>query len=340
MGKPKVLYVPTEGHTKRVFRDETFARMCEEFELTVNDTGGELDADEVARWVTGCEGLVTGWGSRGLAEEVFVNAPDLKIIAHSAGSVRFLVTREMIDQYLLPRGIVLFSANVAIALNVAESAVGMLTMASRRWIDHNTHYHQTGKWRSPDIPINGQYLRGCKLGLISASAVAREVIRLLQGWDIEFLVYDPYLSGEAAAKLGVRKVELNQLFEEADHVSVHAPKLPETDNLIGREQLRRLKDGAAFVNTARGSVIDEQALIEEAQTGRIRVALDVTEPEPPAPDHPFQHMPNVSISPHTAGAGYFGYFQIGETTLQALRDAFAGRPVNGAAPLERWEQLA
>ncbi|MBM3497454.1 MAG: hydroxyacid dehydrogenase [Armatimonadetes bacterium] len=340
MSKPKVLYVPTEGHTQRVFREATFARMCEEFEVTVNDTGAELDTDEVARWVAGCDGLVTGWGSRALAEEVFVNAPDLKIIAHSAGSVRFLVTREMIDRYLLPRGVVLFSANVAIARNVAESAIGMLIMASRRWIDHNAHYHQTGRWRSPDIPVNGQYLRGCKLGLISASAVAREVIRLLQGWDIEFLVYDPYLSDEAAARLGVRKVELNQLFEEADHVSVHAPKLPETDNLIGREQLRRLRDGAAFVNTARGSVIDEQALIEEAQTGRIQVALDVTEPEPPAPDHPFQHLPNVIISPHTAGAGHFGYLQIGETTLQALRDAFAGRPVTGAAPLDRWEQLA
>jgi phosphoglycerate dehydrogenase-like enzyme len=340
MGKPKVLYVPTQGHTKRVFRDETFARMCEEFEVTVNDTGAELDADEVAAWVTGCDGLVTGWGSRALSEAVFANAPDLRIIAHSAGSVKFLVTREMIDQYLLPRGIVLFSANVAIALNVAEAAVGGLIMASRRWVDHNAHYHQTGRWRAPDIPINGQYLRGCKLGLISASAVAREVIRLLQNWDIEFLVYDPYLSEEAAQKLGVRQVELNQLFEEADHVSVHAPKLPETDNLIGREQLRLLRDGAALVNTSRGSVIDEQALIEEAQTGRIFVALDVTEPEPPAPDHPFQHMPNVYISPHTAGAGYFGYFRIGETTVKALEDAFAGRPVEGAAPLERWEQLA
>jgi len=340
MSKPKVLYVPTEGHTKRVFRDETFARMCELFEVSVNDTGAEVEPAEVARRVAGCDGLVTGWGSRGLSEEVFLNAPDLKIIAHSAGSVKFLVTPEMIEQYLVPRGIVLFSANVAIALNVAETSVGMLIMMSRRWIDHNAHYHQTGRWRSPDIPINGQYLRGCKLGLVSASAVAREVIRLLQGWDIEFLVYDPYLSEEAAGKLGVRKVELNQLFEEADHVSVHAPKIPETEKMIGREQLRLLKDGAAFVNTSRGSVIDEQALIEEAQTGRIFVALDVTEPEPPPPDHPFQHLPNVCISPHTAGAGYYGYFQIGETTLQALADAFAGRPVEGAVRLDRWAQLA
>lgn len=340
MAKPKVLYVPTSEHTKRVFRDETFARMCEEFDVTVNDTGAELEPDEVAHWVTGCDGLVTGWGSRPLSEEVFANAPDLKIIAHSAGSVKFLVTPPMIEKYLVPRGIVLFSANKAIALNVAEATIGMLIMAARRWVDHNAYYHQTGKWRSPDIPTNGQYLRGCKLGLVSASTVAREVIRLLQGWDVEFLVYDPYLTDEEATSLGVRKVGLNELFAEADHVSVHAPKIPETDRMIGREQLRLLKDGAAFVNTARGSVIDEEALVEEAQTGRIFVALDVTDPEPPAPDHPFQYLPNVYIIPHTAGAGYYGYFRIGEMTVKALEDAFAARPVEGAVPLDRWAQLA
>jgi phosphoglycerate dehydrogenase-like enzyme len=340
MSKPKVLYVPTQPHTQRVFRDETFRRLCEQFEVTVNDTGAELESDEVARWAEGCQAIVTGWGSRGLAEEVFLTAPDLRIVAHSAGSVKFLVTPTMIEQYLLPRGIVIFSGNQAIALNVAEASVGMLIMMARRWVDHNAHYHQTGQWASPDIPRNGQYLRGCKLGLISASAVAREVIRLLEPWDIEFLVYDPYLTEEASETLGVRKVGLNELFEQADHVSVHTPKLPETDKLIGRDQLRRLKDGAAFVNTSRGSVIDEEALIEEAQTGRIFVALDVTEPEPPAPDHPFQYLPNVVISPHTAGAGYYGYLRIGDWTLRALEDCFTGRPVQGAAPLDRWDQLA
>ena len=119
-------------------------------------------------------------------------------------------------------------------------------------------------------------------------------------------------------------------------MTVHAPKLPATDNLIGRDQLRRLKDGAALVNTSRGSVIDEAALIEEAQTGRIFVALDVTEPEPPAPDSPLQHLPNVIVLPHVSGAGNYGYFKIGETTLKALEDCFAGRPVEGAVNLANW----
>ncbi len=340
MSKPKVLYVPTPGHTNRVFRPEAFRRMLEAFDVSANDTGRELEPDEVAERLAGCDALVTGWGSCGLSEAAFDRAPSLKIVAHSAGSPKFLASQEMIDRYFIPRGITIFSANVAIALNVAESAVGMLIMTSRRWIDHNAYYHATGKWGSPDVPRNGQYLRGCQLGVVSASAVGREVIRLLQGWDVRFLCYDPFLSDEAAAKLGVERVELNELFARADHVTVHAPKLPTTDNLIGREQLRRLKDGASLVNTSRGSVIDEAALIEEAQTGRIFVALDVTEPEPPAPDSPLQHLPNVTVLPHVSGAGNYGYLQIGETTVQALEDCFAGRPVNGAVNLPNWEITA
>ena len=340
MSKPKVLYVPTEGHTKRVFRDETFQRMLESFQVDVNDTGAELEPEEVAERATGCDAMVTGWGSRSLSEGVFENAPDLKLIAHSAGSVKFLVTPKMIDDYLVPRGISIFSGNVAIALNVAEATVGMLIMAGRRWVEHNAHYHATGKWRSPDLPNNGQFLRGCTLGIISASAVGREVIRLLQGWDIHFLCYDPYLSAEAAEELGVERVELDELFERADHVTLHAPKIPETDKMVGREQLRCLRDGAAIVNTSRGSVIDEEALIEELQTGRIFAALDVTDPEPPAPDSPLQYLPNVIISPHTAGAGYYGYFMIGEQTVQALGDCFAGKPIEHAVDLSKWEKLA
>jgi phosphoglycerate dehydrogenase-like enzyme len=336
MPKPRVLYVPTESHTQRVFRPETFQRMLDAFAVDANETGRELEGEEVAERLGGCDALVTGWGSRGLVEAVFTNARDLRIVAHSAGSPKFLATQEMIDRYFIPRGITIFSANQAIGLNVAEAAVGMLIMTARRWVEHNAYYHQTGKWGSPDLPRNAQFLRGCTLGVVSASAVGREVIRLLQGWDIHFLCYDPYLTDGEAAKLGVERVELDELFVRSDHVTVHAPKLPATDKMIGREQLRRLPNGAALVNTSRGSVIDEAALIEEAQTGRIFVALDVTEPEPPAPDSPLQHLPNVVVLPHFSGGGSYGYFKIGESTVQALEDCFAGRPVQGAVNLANW----
>lgn len=340
MRKHKVWYIPTRSHTERVFRPEVFQTMCEEFDVTINESGENLTTAQVEEGIADYEALVTGWGTPPLSEAVFERGSGLRIIAHSAGSVKHLVTREMIDAYLIPRDITIFSANKAIAHNVAEGAIGMLIMTSRRWIEFANNFRETGTWRPKDVPTNGQYLLGSTLGLVSASAVAREVIRLLQPWDLRILCYDPHLSEDGARELGVEKVELDELFERSDLISVHAPKIPETTHMIGEKQLGLMRDGATLVNTSRGSVIDHDALLREAQTGRIVVCLDVTEPEPLPPDSPFRHLKNVIIIPHQTGAGYYGYFKIGEQTLQALRDKFAGRPVFGAVDFSRWEQLA
>ena len=95
--------------------------------------------------------------------------------------------------------------------------------------------------------------------------------------------------------------------------------------MIGARQLARLRDGALLINTSRGSVLDHDALLREAETGRIRVVLDVTEPEPLPADHPLRPLPNVYLTPHVSGGGAYGYFQIGDRTLEALEAYFADR---------------
>jgi phosphoglycerate dehydrogenase-like enzyme len=110
--------------------------------------------------------------------------------------------------------------------------------------------------------------------------------------------------------------------------------------MIGARQLARLRNGALLINTSRGSVLDHEALLHEAQTGRIRVVLDVTEPEPLPADHPLRPLPNVSLTPHMSGTGAYGYFKIGDMTLEALEAGFAERPVVGAVDWSRYELLA
>jgi phosphoglycerate dehydrogenase-like enzyme len=110
--------------------------------------------------------------------------------------------------------------------------------------------------------------------------------------------------------------------------------------MIGEKQLKLLRNGAIFINTSRGSVVDHDALLTEAQTGRITVALDVTTPEPLPPDSPFRKLTNVILTPHVSGAGHYGYYTIGATTLQALEDFFAKKPVQGAVDFSRYELLA
>lgn len=338
--RPRVLYVCTAGHTERVFRPGKYEEMLARFDVTSNNGPDNWSSEEVAQRAAGMDGIVTGWGAPKLIPEVFAAAPELKIIAHSAGSVHGLISDEIAREFIVPRGITVFSANNAIARNVAESAIGMLLMTMRHWVQFSNWYHETGLWVNPVYDKNGQFLQGSTVGVVSASKVGREVIRLLAPWDVTILVYDPYLSKADAAAMGVERVELNDLFARADHVTVHAPSTPETERMIGAEQLGLLREGATLVNTSRGSVIDHDALVAAARARRINVCLDVTTPEPLPPGHALRGLDNVIVTPHCSGAGFYGYFEIGDTTIQALEDAFAGRPVEGAVPMERFETIA
>jgi phosphoglycerate dehydrogenase-like enzyme len=323
-----------------VFRKETYARLLRNFDVTANPHPQSYATKDVEDSIADFDGLVTGWGTPKLSEKVFRKGKRLKIIAHSAGSVKGMFTEETVEKYLKKRDICVFSANGAIALNVAEHAVGALIMMSRHWMRHALNIRETGMWRDSNLPATGQYLRGATVGIVSASKVGREVIKLLQPFDVKILVYDPYLSDYEAGRLGVEKVKLNDLFSRSDFVTVHAPNIPATRRMIKRQHLKLLRDGGVFVNTSRGAVLDHDALYQEAKTGRIQVQLDVTDPEPLPPDHPLRSLPNVVITPHTSGAGNYGYFTIGDTTAQALEDFFAGKPVVGQVRLDDWARLA
>ena len=339
MGKPKILYIPTVSHTQKVFRDETFQRLMDQFDVKVNDAETNYTSEQLAEEIGGFDGLITGWGTPNLTEAVLENADKLRIVAHSAGSIKRLVGA-VLDKYIIPRNICVFSANVAIAYNVAEATIGMLIMMGRRIVDHALIIRETGKWKKPGLPSSGVYLTGSTVGIVSASKVGRIVIDLLKPFKVKTLVYDPYLSDWEPGRLGVEKVELDDLFARSDFVSLHAPSIPETNKMVGAKQLRALRDGAVLVNTSRGSVLDHDALLEELQSGRISAALDVTTPEPLPPDSPLRKLTNCVITPHMSGSGDYGYHLIGTNTLQALEDFFAGKPVEGAANLSSFTILA
>ncbi|MFB3041021.1 MAG: hydroxyacid dehydrogenase [Candidatus Poribacteria bacterium] len=338
MNRPKILYLPTSGHTENVFKPEVFERFRNRFDVTLNETGTNYTSDQVAEMIAGFDGIVTGWGTPLITEQVMHNADALRIIAHSAGSVKGLVGW-VAQKYIVPRGICVFSANQAIAFNVAESTIGMMIMTSRRWVDFIAHI-RSGQWNRNELHWKGQCLQGSVVGIISASTVGREVIKLLKPFNVTPLIYDPYLSDWEAGSLGVEKVGLNDLFAKSDIVTVHAPSIPETNNMIGAEQLQLLRDGTTLVNTSRGSVIDHDALLAEARTGRILVMLDVTTPEPLPVDSEFRRLPNVFVTPHVSGTGNYGYSKIGEMTLAALEDFFADKPVVGAVNFGRFDRLA
>lgn len=346
MERPRVLYIPPPAHTARVFRPETYERLCRRFEVTASGPDERWKPETLAEQIRGYDAVVTGWGSPRFTHEALENADRLRIVAHSAGSIKHLFPRELVDEVVVPRGLTVFSANGAIALNVAEYTVGAMIMVPRRFVEQTMAIRSSDAWRD-SAPPNALYLRGATVGLVSASTVAREVIHLLRPFDVRVLVYDPYLSDRDAGRLDVERVELDALFERSDIVSLHAPSIPATRHMVGAAQLQRLRDGALLINTSRGSVIDHDALAREAGAparsgapGRFRVVLDVTDPEPLPADHPLRHLPNVLVTPHTSGGGAYGYFKIGDMTLEALEACFMERPISGAVDWSRYDLLA
>ena len=343
--KPRVLHLPAREHTEKVFTPESWARLQAGFEVTRNEGDHDLTEEQICALIGGHDALTTGWaapasgGPPPITPAIMEAADRLRIIAHSAGSVRRMLDQVWTD-YIVPRRICVSTATVPIAYNVAETALGLIIMSAKRLMEHAQHLRGTGGWRTPEIPVGEQYLTGATVGIVGAGDVGREVIRVLRPFAVRILVYDPLLTAEEADAMQVEKAELNDLFARSDIVSLHAPSIPETDRMVGTEQLRLLRDGAVLVNTARGSLIDHDALIREATEGRIRVALDVTTPEPLPADSPLRAMPNVILTPHVAGHGRYGHYRIGDATVAALEDFFAGRPVTGAIDRERWERLA
>jgi phosphoglycerate dehydrogenase-like enzyme len=179
-----------------------------------------------------------------------------------------------------------------------------------------------------------------RVGVISASSIGRRVIELLRPFDLEIVVHDPYLTEADAQRLGATTVDLDTLLSTSDLVSLHTPLLPETTKMIGAAQLAAMRDGAVLLNTARGALIDEDALATELRTGRIRAVLDVTEPEPPAPDSPLWDLDNVVLTPHVAGSRGRELRRIGEEIVAELARLVRGEPLRYEVSPERYDTNA
>lgn len=147
-------------------------------------------------------------------------------------------------------------------------------------------------------------LRGATLGLIGLGRVATTLVPKARGFGMRILAYDPYISGSIVEELAIERVSLNQLLRESDFVSIHCSLTPETRHLIGLEQLKKMKPGAFLINTARGGIVDTEAIYLALTQGYIAGAgLDAIDPDPPSPKHPLFNLNNVILTGHTAFAG-------------------------------------
>lgn len=217
------------------------------------------------------------------------------------------------------------------AHTVAEMAILLAGVASRR-ILHGDRAVREGRWGSLVMLQGGVFeLAGKTIGLVGLGRIGREVTKRARAFDMRVLYHDVFrLSRDDEDSIGVEFRELDALLGEADIVSLHAPLTPETRGLINERTVGLMKPNAVLVNTARGPLVDANALAAALRAGTIRAAaIDVFDPEPPGPDNPLLGLDNVVLSPHMAGV-------TGESILRILAAALQNclRVARGEPPLD------
>ncbi|WP_022900071.1 hydroxyacid dehydrogenase [Humibacter albus] len=264
--------------------------------------------------------MITGWEAPPIDVDVIDAAPRLRAIVHAAGTVKTFLSREVFS-----RGIRVSSCAAMNAIPVAEFTVACIVFGLKRASVFAARLRQTHGVRSTEgmHPIG---TNGVTAGLVGASRVGREVIRLLREYDVRVLVSDPYLSDIEALRLGVERVPLPELCRRSDVLSVHAPANESTLGMIGAEELALLHDGAVVINTARGQLIDADALTAELVSGRLDAYLDVTDPEPLPAGSPLYTLPNVVVTPHIAGALGNEVHRLGDLAVDEVARAVTGLP--------------
>ena len=247
--------------------------------------------------------LLGSWGMPTIDQKLLDAAPQLKAVCYAAGSIKYFVTPEAYQ-----RDIVFTTAMHENAIPVAEWCHALIMMINKDFFGSLAVIREHGKagfHNNDDSPVSlsapGNY--DVTVGLVSFGAVARELAKRLQPMDIEVIAYDPFASTDDMATYGVRKVDtLLEVAQTSRILSLHAPNIDACAGMINQEVLQAMPDGASFINTARGRIVNEDDLVAELKTGRIQAFLDVTFPEPPEEGHPFYSMPNCFLTPHRAGS--------------------------------------
>ncbi|MEU5129414.1 hydroxyacid dehydrogenase [Streptomyces mobaraensis] len=296
--------------------------------------------ERLAAWATPVESLadadvvVTGWGTTlVLDEETLAAAPRLRALVHTGGSVRTIVTSAVWE-----RGLTVSSAADVNAGPVAEFAYAQIALAAKRALGTAAGY-RAGWW-----PAFGarEGADGRTVGVVGASRIGRRVLSRLHGSEAGYriLLYDPYVSAVDAKRLGAELTDIHTLCATSSIVTLHAPELPETRRLLNAERLALMPDGATVVNTARGALVDTDALVRECASGRLDAFLDVTDPEPLPVGHALLTLPNVFLTPHIAGCQGDEVRRLGAFAVDEVGRLARGEPLLGAIRREEWARMA
>ncbi|NTU47404.1 MAG: phosphoglycerate dehydrogenase [Syntrophobacteraceae bacterium] len=291
-------------------------------EVIYNPMARPLSSSELLPLVKETDGCIAGLDQ--IDSSVIAAGSRLQVIA------RYGVGVDRVDvQAASKRGIVVTNTPGANSVAVAELAIALM-LALGRQICQADQATRSGEWPRH----SGVGLRGKTVGLVGFGAIGREVASRLKAFECRIVVVDPCVSSDCAGTYGVQLVPLEELLAASDFVSLHASLNSSTSGMVDDTFLKKMKQGAFVVNTARGELIDEEALRDALEKGHLRgAALDCFRKEPPGRDHPLLRLPRVIVTPHTGSHTDEATNTMGWMSLEACLAVLGGeRPAHVVNP--------
>jgi phosphoglycerate dehydrogenase-like enzyme len=303
-----------------LYMDEENEQLLASFADVVNDGRREepVSPEDMARRLDGVSGILSMNGS--CIDEI---TPE---VLRQVGTVKVATVSHWWEQYndVVPdwreAGVEVIDASDACNQAVAEWTVGAAIAGLRRFDEFDRQMKSGVEW--PVREHVADQLNGSTFGMVALGKVGKWVARYLRVFDCRVLCYDPCLSEQQAAEHGVELADLDTVLSQSDVVSLHAPVLPETTEMIGARELSLIKDGALFLNCARAALLDNDAFRAEMQKKRFRAYLDVYQPEPPPLEDVLRKLDNVVLTPHCAGHTTKMFLRCGRFAIEALKEHF------------------
>lgn len=301
-----------------------------DFEVSVQK---DISAEDLLKEVGKYHALIVRSRTQ-VTKEVLAAGENLKVVGRAGVGV------DNIDlDAATERGIVVLNAPEGNTISTAEHTVALM-LALARHIPQANQSLKEGRWDRKTFV--GTELAGKTLGVIGFGRIGSTVARIAQGLHMNVLAYDPFISEERAKEMGVTAASLETIITQADIITIHTPKTPETENLINKETIAKMKDGVRIINCARGGIVNEADLVEALKSGKVAgAALDVYAQEPPA-DFELFKLPNLVATPHLAASTVEAQVNVAIDVIKEVMAALRGEPLKSAVnmPILRPEAFA
>ncbi|WP_421077414.1 phosphoglycerate dehydrogenase [Methanothermococcus sp. Ax23] len=294
-----------------------------------------LTPEELKEKIKDADAIVIRSGTK-LTKDIIDAAEKLKVIARAGVGV------DNVDlQAATEKGIIVVNSPDASSISVAELTIGFMLSAARN-IPQATASLKRGEWDRKSF--KGVELYGKTLGIVGLGRIGQQVAKRAKAFGMNIVGYDPYIPAEVAKNMGIKLMDVNELCQVSDFITLHVPLTPKTKHIISKEQISLMKKNAIIVNCARGGLIDEEALYEALKDKKIRsAALDVFEQEPPK-DNPLLELDNVIGTPHQGASTVEAQKSAGTIVAEQVVKILKGEPAENVVnlpmlPMEKMSKL-